>query len=547
MPAHSPARPSSLAVCTPGARASLGRKHADPAPSVLASQAQEQSEPAQDASASESQQQGDSARTGKRPPRRLLRELGIAGWDQIEPAILAAVAAELPLLLVGPHGSAKTMLLKRLAECLGLEHRQYNASLLNFDDLVGFPVPENGKIVYLQTPATIWEAESVFFDEISRCRPDLQNKLFPIVHDRVVQGVPLARLRHRWAAMNPPPDTDDKSGACNYAGAEPLDVALADRFAFVVTVPSFGDLGRDDQLLVLQRDARPTDDAAEVVRGMVAAVREAIARNTGQWRTAVAEYVHVAAAKLAEAGHPVSTRRAVQLTANIGAVLAVLDATSTGHALEDACYCALRHSLPDIAWGNPVSGSAILAIHRAAWGIARLEAGSPLKAIHAERRPMRRIALALSSGLDDLQAAQVIADSYAMLDMPARLATAPLLMPHLVQRPGFPLGAVEAVAHDYALVAAQGEQAVVVRNDGNDWRREIISRDLPALDRGSVRGQVLTNVGLTLAGNDEQFSFADAERGYDEAAAALSGLDDRATDSQDAEADALVAPAGGAL
>jgi hypothetical protein len=62
-----------------------------------------------------------------------------------------------------------------------------------------------------------------------------------------------------------------------------------------------------------------------------------------------------------------------------------------------------------------------------------------------------------------------------------------------------------------------------------------------------VRGQVLTNVGLTLAGNDEQFSFADAERGYDEAAAALSGLDDRATDSQDAEADALVAPAGGAL
>ena len=137
------------------------------------------------------------ARASQPRPRSVLRELGIVGWDQIEPAIVAAVAAELPLLLVGPHGSAKTMLLKRLAECLGLEHRQYNASLLNFDDLVGFPVPQDGKIVYLQTPATIWEAESVFFDEISRCRPDLQNKLFPIVHDRVVQGVPLGRLRHR--------------------------------------------------------------------------------------------------------------------------------------------------------------------------------------------------------------------------------------------------------------------------------------------------------------------------------------------------------------
>ena len=197
------------------------------------------------------------ARGSRRRSRSVLSRLGIVGWDQIEPVIIAAVAAEFPLLLVGPHGSAKTMLLKRLAECLGLEHRQYNASLLNFDDLVGFPVPEDGKIVYLQTPATIWEAESVFFDEISRCRPDLQNKLFPIVHDRVVQGVPLGRLRHRWAAMNPPPNMDDKSGSPDYVGAEPLDVALADRFAFIATVPSFGELeqGRPAASVAARRSA----------------------------------------------------------------------------------------------------------------------------------------------------------------------------------------------------------------------------------------------------------------------------------------------------
>ena len=104
-------------------------------------------------------------------------------------SILAALATESPLLLIGPHGSAKTLVLTRLAEALGLAHRHYNASLLNFDDLVGFPVPENGRLVYLQTPATIWDAESVLFDEISRCRPELQNKLFPIVHERIVQGV----------------------------------------------------------------------------------------------------------------------------------------------------------------------------------------------------------------------------------------------------------------------------------------------------------------------------------------------------------------------
>ena len=139
---------------------------------------------------------------------RLLRSLGIVGWDALEPAILAALATESPLLLIGPHGSAKTLLLTRLAEALSLVHRHYNASILNFDDLLGYPVPDNGRLVYLQTPATIWEAEAVLFDEVSRCRPELQNKLFPLVHERVVQGIPLDTLRHRWAAMNPPPAAD---------------------------------------------------------------------------------------------------------------------------------------------------------------------------------------------------------------------------------------------------------------------------------------------------------------------------------------------------
>ena len=124
-------------------------------------------------------------------------------------------------------------------------------------------------------------------------------------------------------------------------------------------------------------------------------------------------------------------------------------------ALEDACYCALRYSLPDIAWGNAVSGSSILTVHRAAWEVARLEAANPMKAIQSERRPVKRIALALASGLDDFQVAQVVADSYAALEPPARLATAPLLMPHLALRPGLPLGAVESVARDYAAVCGR--------------------------------------------------------------------------------------------
>ena len=67
--------------------------------------------------------------------RSLLRPLGIVGYDAVEPALLAALATEEPLLLVSDHGAAKTLLLVRLAEALGLELRHYNASLIQFDSV----------------------------------------------------------------------------------------------------------------------------------------------------------------------------------------------------------------------------------------------------------------------------------------------------------------------------------------------------------------------------------------------------------------------------
>jgi MoxR-like ATPase len=115
----------------------------------------------------------------------LFGALGLQGLEALAPVLVAALATEEPLLLIGPHGTAKTLLLTRVASALGLTTRHYNASLLNFDDLVGFPLPgKNGELEYVKTPAAIWGAGAVIFDEISRCRPDIQNKLFPIIHER---------------------------------------------------------------------------------------------------------------------------------------------------------------------------------------------------------------------------------------------------------------------------------------------------------------------------------------------------------------------------
>ena len=168
------------------------------------------------------------------------------------PVLLAAPTTREPLLLIGRHGTAKSFLLERLAKTLGLVYRFYNASLINYDDLVGIPLPNETQtsLRYITTPTAIWDAEVVFVDELNRTRPDLQNKLFPIIHERRVQGVELEKLRYRWAAMNPAANGDHDNEE-HYLGAEPLDPALADRFGFLIEVPDWSDLTKAERTEVL--------------------------------------------------------------------------------------------------------------------------------------------------------------------------------------------------------------------------------------------------------------------------------------------------------
>ena len=73
------------------------------------------------------------------------------------------------------------------------------ASLISFDDLLGYPVPNAAQdgLEYLRTPGDLWGAASLFLDEPSRGRPESQNKLFSVIHERRVQGLPLPHLRYR--------------------------------------------------------------------------------------------------------------------------------------------------------------------------------------------------------------------------------------------------------------------------------------------------------------------------------------------------------------
>ncbi len=74
----------------------------------------------------------------------ILARLGIYGWkEQDENLLLASLLTGDPLLLIGNHGSAKTLIANKVAEALGLY----------FEDEPGFELPEPLIITPVDVPA----------------------------------------------------------------------------------------------------------------------------------------------------------------------------------------------------------------------------------------------------------------------------------------------------------------------------------------------------------------------------------------------------------
>jgi len=327
----------------------------------------------------------------KAPATSRLARLGVYGFDAVEPVILAALVTEDPLLLIGPSGTGKTYLLNTLSEALGLEHRHYNASLISFDDLVGFPYPEpdGTGVRFLQTPATVWGAESVLIDEISRCKPEHQNRLFALVHERRVQGIALPRLRWRWAAMNP--CSSDQSSVQDYAGSEPLDPALADRFALFVNAADWADLDEDERRGVVDPggEGRVAGDGG-ALRCEVDAWRATFEQQLQACPAIFTVYAIVATTALNAAGIRISPRRARLIARSLLAAGIV-----TGKSKERLFRTVLGCSLPHACWGEQPNAEAIAAAHRVAWDSADSAAEAWVHSFLTEARLDRKLTLLL--------------------------------------------------------------------------------------------------------------------------------------------------------
>lgn len=388
----------------------------------------------------------------------LTQPLGLEGWAHLEAILLAALASGDPLLLIGKHGTAKSFLLERLAESLNLAFRFYNASLVNYDDLVGIPVPDETQtsLRYISTPSAIWDAEVVFIDEISRARPELQNKLFPIIHERRIQGIQLTNLQYRWAAMNPPPDPNAEDDQPLYYGAEPLDPALADRFAFIIEVPGWETLSNDAKRAVLLDQFKGKHEFPVPIVELVAKAKELFELLSQNPPEQLADYLIALAPLSTKAGHELSTRRITTLLRSMLAIQAartVLNSVTNQELpnWEDAAWLAYRHGLPGLAHGAVNNGAALLAAHQQAWRLCGLDASDPWRQILAVADPVDRLVLAhkLCILIDTVDLASILTTAIASLpNKPMRRALALVIYLAFRNSTALPAIAVETLASE---------------------------------------------------------------------------------------------------
>ena len=89
----------------------------------------------------------------------ILEQLGIYGWkEQDENLAMASLLTGDPLLLIGNHGSAKTLIANKVAEAMGRRSLVYDASKAMFEDVLGYPNVEklkHGVIEYVPSPESV--------------------------------------------------------------------------------------------------------------------------------------------------------------------------------------------------------------------------------------------------------------------------------------------------------------------------------------------------------------------------------------------------------
>ena len=210
--------------------------------------------------------------------RRVLAELGrvVLGQDPVLREALLALLARGHVLLEGPPGTAKTLLVRALNEALGLEFRrvQFTPDLMP-SDITGISML-TGQGEFGFRPGPLF-ADLVLADEINRAPAKTQAALLEAMEER---GVTVDGVRH---PMSPSFTVFATQNPIEFEGTYPLPEAELDRFLLKSTL-GYPDAGTESGVLERVLGGFESADAASfgIARVLdadgLAGLREAVRR-----------------------------------------------------------------------------------------------------------------------------------------------------------------------------------------------------------------------------------------------------------------------------
>ncbi len=158
----------------------------------------------------------------------------LAGWEHLEAVVLATVATGQNPLILGKHGAGKSSLVRFLNDALNtdgkMRFRRYSMDKENVTSMIGIPNVEDlkaGKMTFAKHERSIFNADVILLDEITRAPKESQNLVLEILEEKTCFGMPLG---YKYAIGTANDET--------YQGAFKMDAALLDRFFVVIPSPT---------------------------------------------------------------------------------------------------------------------------------------------------------------------------------------------------------------------------------------------------------------------------------------------------------------------
>jgi len=152
-------------------------------------------------------------------------------WKKIQVPIFASLISGENLILFWETWANKTWFVESFSKVMDIAYRIYTVPTIELEEITPFKKKEDGIIEPINTLTSIWDSELVFLDELNRIWPEKQWLFFEILRGKSIKGIPLKKLKWVMSAVN--------LNLNEYKGTYVFDPATADRFAFVVAIPSF--------------------------------------------------------------------------------------------------------------------------------------------------------------------------------------------------------------------------------------------------------------------------------------------------------------------